>query len=53
MTGCYDIYLSSITTFEIDNCYESKKNFLYSKLDEIDYTELEIDKKYLSLAKEK
>jgi len=27
MTGCYDIYLSSMTTYEIDNCSESKKNF--------------------------
>ena len=52
MTGCYDIYLSSMTTFEIDNCSESKKSFLHSKLDEIEYTELEIDQNCLSLARE-
>ena len=52
MTGCYDIYLSSMTTYEIDNCSESKKNFLHSKLDEIEYTELEIDKDCLSLARD-
>ena len=26
MTGCYDIYLSSMTTYEIDNCSESIKD---------------------------
>lgn len=52
MIGCYDIYLSSMTIFEIDNCSESKKSFLHSKLDEIEYTELEIDQNCLSLARE-
>lgn len=52
MARCYDVYLSSMTTYEIDNCSESKKNFLYNKLDEIEYTELEIDKNCLSLARD-
>ncbi|MBR0039248.1 MAG: PIN domain nuclease [Lachnospiraceae bacterium] len=52
MTGCYDIYLSSMTTYEIDNCSKSKKNFLHSKLDEIEYTELGIDRDCLSLARD-
>lgn len=52
MTGCYDIYLSSMTTYEIDNCSESKKSFLHNKLDEIEYAELEIDKDCISLARD-
>ena len=44
--------MSSITTYEINNCSENKKCFLHSKLDEIKYTELEIDKRCLLLARD-
>ena len=50
--GCYDIYLSSMTTLEVNRCNASKLSFLNSKLSEINYTEIKIGDNELNLARE-
>ncbi len=42
-TGKYDVYLSTVTLEEIDNCPEPKRSQLYNYLKQIDYTLLRID----------
>ncbi len=42
-TGKYDVYLSTVTLEEIDNCPEPKRSQLYDYLKQIDYTLLRID----------
>lgn len=50
-TKCYDIYLSSVTIIEIDDCQTTKRDYLHSKLEEINYTRLILDKKALEISK--
>ncbi len=52
MTGCYDIFLSSMTTLEVNRCNASKLSFLNNKLREINYTEIKIGNNELNLARE-
>ena len=40
--GKYDVYLSTVTLQEIDNCPEPKRTELFKHLGEIDYTPIEI-----------
>ena len=40
--GKYDVYLSTVTLQEIDNCPEPKRTELFKHLEEIDYTPIEI-----------
>lgn len=40
--GKYDVYLSTVTLQEIDNCPEPKRTELFNYLGEIDYTPIEI-----------
>jgi len=40
--GKYDVYLSTVTLQEIDNCPEPKRTELFKHLVEIDYTPIEI-----------
>lgn len=40
--GKYDVYLSTVTLQEIDNCPEPKRTELFKRLGEIDYTPIEI-----------
>ena len=40
--GKYDVYLSTVTLQEIDNCPEPKRTGLFKHLGEIDYTPIEI-----------
>lgn len=40
--GKYDVYLSTVTLQEIDNCPEPKRTELFKQLGEIDYTPIEI-----------
>lgn len=40
--GKYDVYLSTVTLQEIDNCPEPKRAELFKHLGEIDYTPIEI-----------
>lgn len=51
-TGVYEIYLSSLTLFEINNCSESKKRYLNDKLEEIQYVEVPINDSCYDLARE-
>ena len=52
MTGCYDIFLSSMTTLEVNRCNASKLSFLNNKLREINYNEIKIGNNELNLARE-
>lgn len=40
--GKYDVFLSTVTLQEIDNCPEPKRTELFKHLGEIDYTPIEI-----------
>ena len=40
--GKYDVYFSTVTLQEIDNCPEPKRTELFKHLGEIDYTPIEI-----------
>ncbi|MBD5523735.1 MAG: type II toxin-antitoxin system VapC family toxin [Lachnospiraceae bacterium] len=42
-TGRYDVYLSTVTLEEIDDCPEPKRGRLYDYLKQIDYTLLRVD----------
>ena len=42
-TGKYDVYLSTVTLEEIDDCPEPKRSQLYDYLEQINYTLLQID----------
>lgn len=52
MSGCYDIFLSSMTTLEVNRCKEGKLSYLNNKLREIKYNEILIGDKELNLARE-
>ncbi|MBD5487891.1 MAG: type II toxin-antitoxin system VapC family toxin [Lachnospiraceae bacterium] len=42
-SGRYDVYLSTVTLEEIDDCPEPKRGRLYDYLKQIDYTLLRVD----------
>ena len=48
--GKYDVYLSTVTLQEIDNCPEPKRTELFKHLGEIDYTPIEITEDMLEVA---
>ena len=47
--GYYDIYVSDLVFDEINKCNNQKRNFLLKKLDEINYTKLEINDEIVEL----
>ena len=49
-TGKYDVYLSTVTLEEIDDCPEPKRRQLYDYLEQIDYTLLQIDNDVAEIA---
>ena len=48
--GEYDVYLSTVTLGEIEDCPEPKRSKLQKHLEEIDYTVLEVTDEIRSLA---
>jgi predicted nucleic acid-binding protein len=48
----YDVYMSSLVLYEIDQCKQEKRDLLRSYLNEIQYTELMMSKDVLDLANE-
>lgn len=50
--GEYDVYLSTVTLEEVDDCSEPKKSVLFDFLDEIHYTPIQIDDIMLEVAQE-
>lgn len=48
--GKYDVYLSTVTLEEIDDCPEPKRSQLYDYLEQIDYTVLRIDDEVSEIA---
>ena len=48
----YDVYLSTVTLEEIEDCPEPKRSMLYNYLEQIDYTLLRIDDDVLDVAEQ-
>ena len=48
--GRYDIYISSMVTDELMKCNEPKREILFGKLEEINYTLVQVDEETVSLA---
>ncbi|MCM1156875.1 MAG: type II toxin-antitoxin system VapC family toxin [Bacteroidales bacterium] len=48
----YDVYLSTVTLEEVDDCPEPKKSIMLEYLDEITYTLIQIDDNMLNVAQE-
>ncbi|GMO11319.1 MAG: hypothetical protein Ta2A_19570 [Treponemataceae bacterium] len=49
-TGVFDAVISSVTTREIDDCDEKKRDTLYDYLAEISFHTVEIDEKIMEIA---
>ena len=48
--GLYSVVISDVTIAEIDNCSDEKREKLYEYLNEIEYTEIEVDERTLEIA---
>ncbi|MHC6203474.1 PIN domain-containing protein [Breznakiellaceae bacterium SP9] len=48
--GAFDIVISSVTTRELDNCDEKKRNIVYGYLNEIVFTVVSVNEKIMELA---
>ena len=48
--GEYDVIISTVTTRELDDCKEEKREKLYSYLNEIEYTLVEVTDKIMDIA---
>ena len=46
----YEVVISTVTTREIDDCQEEKRNILYSYLDMIQYSLVEVTDKVMDIA---
>lgn len=46
----YDVFISNRVIYELGRCKEPKRSNLFSKLEEINYTLLQVDDKTISLA---
>ena len=48
--GAFDVYLSEVTTAEVNDCEELKKSKLFEYLDQIEYTLIETDERTTAIA---
>ena len=48
--GVFDVYLSEVTTAEVNECEEPKKSILFGYLDQIEYTLIETNERTTAIA---